>query len=131
MLSASGFTVSRSLCQSVAARISRLQGSQCIGGCLCRGRERADELEAAWWQEHAELALGPSAAAGTAGPSGGSPTKGGGDDKMTQKVVHVAAKKQQLLDREVTATSWRVRICWSHTASDKASLVALDQWFDP
>ena len=78
------------------------------------GRERKDELEAAWWQEHAELARGPSAGGGSATPAGGSPTKGGSggggeDGNMTRKVVHVAAKKQQLLDREVTATSWQVR----------------------
>ena len=77
------------------------------------GRERKDELEAAWWQEHAELALGPSAAAGSAAPSGGSPTKGGGDDNMTRRVAHVAAKKQQLLDRVVSATSWKARLCCS------------------
>ena len=52
------------------------------------GRGRKDELEAAWWQEHAELALGP-AAAGHA-PSGGSPTKagpGGAEGNMTRKVA--------------------------------------------
>ena len=93
----------------------------------CRGRERKDELEAAWWQEHAELALGPSAAAAAAaaGPAGGSPTKGGGSDgadgNMTHRVAHVAAKKQQLLDREVTATSWRVsRSRLSQTAQGTA-----------
>ena len=51
------------------------------------GRARKDELEAAWWQEHAELALGPSAASHA--PSGGSPTKagaGGAEGNMTRKV---------------------------------------------
>lgn len=95
--------------QSMAAAESR-----CAHGAVRCGRERRDELEAAWWQEHAELALGPSAAAaGAAGPAGGSPTKGSGggaDGNMTYRVAHVAAKKQQLLDREVTATSWRVRL---------------------
>ena len=39
------------------------------------------------------------------------------------QVVHMAAKKQQLLDREVTATSWKVRCTYKAPAGSRMALM--------
>ena len=43
-------------------------------------------------------------------PAAGSPSSPGGSPpaNMNRTVVHVAARRQELLDREVSATSWKV-----------------------
>jgi hypothetical protein len=65
-------------------------------------------------QEYSEQMAGPAPttnpakpasppAAGNPGSPGGSPPA-----NMNRTVVHVAARRQELLDREVSATSWKV-----------------------
>ena len=51
-------------------------------------------------------------------PAAGNPSSPGGSPpaNMNRTVVHVAARRQELLDREVSATSWKVRLPGHRTA---------------
>lgn len=92
------------------------------------GRERKDEIESAWWQEHSELAEGPKAP-----PKSGSfkdeGTGGKADDgatsaantaavpaaatesgSMSRTVVDVAARRREMLEKGTSATSWEVLV---------------------
>lgn len=87
-------------------------------------RERKDEIESAWWQEHSELAEGPKAPP-KSGPVKEEGTGGKHDDgatsaaaavpsaatesgSMSRTVVDVAARRREMLEKSTTATSWEV-----------------------
>lgn len=64
----------------------------------------------------------------TAQPSGSSPGTSP-PANMNRAVVNVAARRQELLDKEVSATSWKVRWCkpqHRHTALHLASKLAVN-----